>query len=501
MSFSSALAFKYFPWQFWRPSGVNAEFDPSQANTAVQNQRALLIGQITSSGTATANIAVQGYNQAQVNGLCGINSMLALKYAAYRLQDPFGEVWLGPLADAGGGTAAAGAISFTGPATAAGTFPLYLMGVSIPVAVSDGDTAQTIATNTTAAITAAVGVSCTAAIDGTDNYKVDLTALHKGLAQNDIDIRVAYLGAQNGEQVPAGVGYTVTAFTGGATNPTLTTLLSNLGTQLFDYIALPYTDVTSLNALQAFLSDQSGRWAAINMLYGHVFSAFRGTVSARTTFGTSRNDQHASILGYYDSPTPAWLEASDWCAAHVIRLRVNPAQGVSTQALNLLPPPIASQDDPGERNTLLFDGMSTFTVDAAGVCRIDRSITTYQSNASGQPDNSYLNTNIMFQAMYAARYIAAQITSQYIAAGAILVSNGTIIPPGSPATTPNLMLGSVIAIYAYLASIFIVQNVQTFAQNATAGPGTKGQVLMYLPIDFSDQVVNVGLLIQFRQST
>ncbi len=215
----------------------------------------------------------------------------------------------------------------------------------------------------------------------------------------------------------------------------------------------------------------------------------------------ARNDQHATILGFYDSPTPAWLEASDWCAAHVIRLRVNPAQGLATQALNLLPPPIASQDTPGERNTLLFDGMSTFTVDAAGVCRIDRSITTYQSNASGQPDNSYLNTNIMFQAMYAARYIATQITSQFIVPGKILVSNGTLIPPGSPATTPNAMLGAVIAVYAYLASIFIVQNVQTFAQNATAGPGTKGQVLMYLPLDFSDQVINVGLLIQFRQST
>ena len=145
--------------------------------------------------------------------------------------------------------------------------------------------------------------------------------------------------------------------------------------------------------------------------------------------------------------------------------------------------------------------MSTFTVSLAGVCQIDRSITTYQSNASGQPDNSYLNTNIMFQAMYSARYIAAQITSQFIAPGKILVQNGTVIPPGSPATTPNAMLGAVIGVYAYLASIFIVQGVQTFAQNATAGSGTKGQVLMYLPLNFSDQVVNVGLLIQFQQTT
>src|SRR5208337_3502114 len=101
--------------------GVKAEFDPSQANTATQNQRALLMGQISGPGPATVNIAVQAYSQTQVNGLCGINSLLALMYAAYRAMDPFGEVWLGPLRDAGGGTPATGSISFTGLATAAGT--------------------------------------------------------------------------------------------------------------------------------------------------------------------------------------------------------------------------------------------------------------------------------------------------------------------------------------------------------------------------------------------
>jgi phage tail sheath gpL-like len=195
------------------------------------------------------------------------------------------------------------------------------------------------------------------------------------------------------------------------------------------------------------------------------------------------------------------MEAADWCAVHAVRLRVNPAQGISTQALGLLPPPIANQDTPGERNTLLFDGISTFTVSADGTCRIDRSITTYQQNASGQPDNSYLNTEIMFQAAFAARYIIAQITSQFIAAGKILVANGTPIGPGSPATTPNDMLGAVMGIYAYLCSVFICQNPQTFARNATASIGAKGQVLMYLPLDFSDQVVNVAVLAQFRQST
>src|SRR5262249_15827269 len=101
------LAFRYFPLQFWRPSAFNTKFDPTQANAAPLNQRALLIGQLLASGTAPPNIVVQAYSQSQVNILCGVNSMLALKYAAYRAMDPFGEVWMGPVADAGGGTAAA----------------------------------------------------------------------------------------------------------------------------------------------------------------------------------------------------------------------------------------------------------------------------------------------------------------------------------------------------------------------------------------------------------
>jgi hypothetical protein len=43
--------------------------------------------------------------------------------------------------------------------------------------------------------------------------------------------------------------------------------------------------------------------------------------------------------------------------------------------------------------------------------------------------------------------------------------------------------------------------VQKFAANASAQAAAKGLVLMYLPFDFSDQVINVGILVQFQQST
>jgi phage tail sheath gpL-like len=496
-----ALAFRYFPAPMWRPSGFYAEFNPSQANTAIQLWKALLIGQKLPSGSAVADTPVLAYSTAQVAALCGPSSMLALMYAAYRKQDPQGECWILPVSDNPAGATATGGLTFTGSAAVSGTFPLYVMGVPVPVGVNAGDTAPTLATNTVAAVNNTPGICVTAAVASGNTSQVTFTALHKGLALNDVDIRIAYYGAAAGEQVPTGITAAIAPMSGGTTNPTLTNALANLGVQQFDFIALPYTDTISLNALQSFLSDSAGRWSAEEMLYGHVFSAFRGTLGARATFGNSRNDQHASILGYYDSPTPAWLEAADWAAVHALRIKVNPAVGVTGMALGLLPPPVASQDTSGERNTMLFDGISTFTVDESQTCRIDRSITTYQFNPSGQPDDSYLSTNIMFQATFVARYMDSQLTSQFIDAGLILVDDGTPIGPGSPATTPSLVLQAAIAIYGYLCTEFIVQDADAFAKAATASKGAKGQVLLYLPLNFSDQLIQIAALFQFTQTT
>jgi phage tail sheath gpL-like len=492
------VGFHNFPASTWRPSGSFIEFDPSQANTATQQQRALIVGQITASGTTTANVPFLAYGQAQVNALCGVASMLAQEYAGYRAQDPYGEVWIGPLADNGAGTAGTQTITLTAPATAAGTLALYVMGVSVPVAVASGDIASAIATAIVTAITAAVGIICTAAAVGA---VVTVTSNHKGAAAADIDLRVNYRGQANNETTPAGVTVTIAAGVAGATNPVLTTLLTNCGVQTYDFIAVPYTDATSLTAIEAFLNGTAGRWSSIQQLYGHAFTAVRGTVSARGSFGVTRNPEHVSCLGFYDSPTPAWLESADFAGAHALRIRANPAQGVAGMALGLLPPPIASQDTPSNRNVLLYDGISTYFVDPSGTCRIDRSITMYQTNAGGQPDNSYLNTNLLFQAMYCARYINAQITSQFIQPGKILVANGTPIPLGAPAVTPNGIFQAVVAMYSYLSTQFIVQNPAKFAANGYATTGQKGQVLLFCPFDFSDQVIQVASLIQFQQST
>src|SRR6202000_2092822 len=119
---------------------------------------------------------------------------------------------------------------------------------------------------------------------------------NKGTIGNDVDIRVNYRGAQGGEVTPAGLAFTIVPMANGATNPVLTVGLANTGDMPFDCIIFGWTDATTLDALKAFLNDTTGRWSFDRQVYGHAFTAARGTVGALQTLGLTRNDQHTSIM-------------------------------------------------------------------------------------------------------------------------------------------------------------------------------------------------------------
>jgi len=484
-----------------------AEVDNSQANSAQANQRALIIGQINAAalpnsipaGTATPNVPVISQGVADAATMGGPGSMLHLMTQAYRLNDTFGEVWYLPLAEDGAATAAAGALNFTAPATANGTLYLYIGGVRVAQPILSTQTAAQIATALAATINATPNLPVTAAVDGVVTSKVNLTAINKGPAGNDIDLRLNYQGTLGGEVMPTGLAVTITAMTSGATAPTLTTALANLGSQTFDFIVMPYTDTTSLNALQTLLNDTTGRWSWDLQIYGHVYAAYRGTLGNQTTFGTARNDQHASVMGFNDSPTPSWIWAAALAGADAVSVRADPALPAQTLVLQgVLAPPLQSRFALTDRNTLLYDGISTFTVDDAGVVRIENLITTYQKNAFGQADNSYLEVETLFTLVYVLRYMRTMVTSKY--SRMKLAANGTHFAAGSAIVTPNVIRADLIAAYRELEFRGMVQNGDAFkagliVQQNSSNPN---RVDVLWPGTLINQLRIFALLAQFR---
>lgn len=472
-----------------------AEVDASRANLGSRAQRSLIIGQITSAGTLTANVPVLAQGVDWARSAAGVGSMLALMVAAYRARDPFGEVWLLPLADNGSGVAATGTILVASGPTAAGTIPLYVAGQKIFVAVAAGQTVGQVATAINTAINAATDLPVTSAVN---TATVTLTAKNKGPQGNDIDIRTAYLGAPGGEAMPAGVALTITAMASGATAPVLTTALANLGDAEYDFIACPYTDTTSLDAIR---DTMALRWAWNRQVYGGVFAAFRGTVGARSSFGAARNDPYTSVIGYADSPTPSWEWASAYCAACAESLRADPALPLQTIRLNVLAPKVVSRDAMEDRNALLFSGVSTHTVDADGTVRVESAITTYQKNAASQPDDSYLYVNRMFTLAYALRDIRTFITGKY--ARVKLANDGQQIPPGSAVVTPSVIRADIITRYRYLERLGFVQDTDTFRANLVVerNATNTSRVDVLWPIVPIDQLRQIALLAQLRAPT
>ena len=494
----SAVPFAQIP-QNLRVPLFYAEVNNSRANTGQQNQRALIIGQITSTGVAAANVPVISQGAADAITQGGNGSQLALMTATYLQNDSFGEVWYLPLADAVGAVAATGSIDLTAAPTFAGVLSLYIAGQLVAFPVTAAETAVSIATGLVAAINAIPSLPVTAAVDSVTTSQVDLTAKNKGLAGNDIDIRVNYRGTAAGEVTPVGLTYTIVPMTGGATNPTLTTALANLQEMPFDFIVCPYTDATSLAALTALLNDQTGRWSWATQVYGHCFTALRGTFSALGTAGTALNDQHTSMMGFYDSPTPNWQWAAAFAGAAAVSLRADPGLPLQTLALaGVQAPPLPSRFNLSERNTLLFDGISTFTVAQDGTVAIENAITTYQRNGFGQPDNSYLEVETLFLLMYVLRDMAALVTSKY--SRVKLAADGTRFAPGAGIVTPSMIRADLIAEFQTLEFNGYVQNSTAFAQALIVQQNSTNpnRVDVLWPGTLIDQLRIFAVLAQFR---
>ena len=489
-----AINFTYYPTSN-RVPGVYVEMDPSQANTATVLENTLLIGQITAAGTATPNVPLLIESKAQVLTACGAGSMLAAMADRYLDRDPFGPLYILPLVDNPAAAAAHGTITIAGTATQSGTLNIYIAGVRVQAIASTGDTASIAAGNLVAAITANANLPVTAvAAAGV----ITLTAKNKGAASNDIDLQQNYLGTAGAEYAVPGLTVTFAAMSGGTANPDITVGLANLSSQAMDFICLPYNDTASLDAMKNFLADDVGRWSWEQMIYGGAFAAYRGTLGACTAFGLGRNDQHMSVTAFNGSPDPVWIWATEMCAASAASLRVDP--GLPLQYINttLKAPPIPDRWSLGERNTLLYDGMSTTRVGDDGTVIVERMRTSYLKNAAGATDNSYLDVETMYGLMYVARQMSNYLLTRY--ARKKLVSDQTPILYGSNCVNAPLIKASVIVDYRALEQQGYVQNSQQFARNVVVENAGNGLVKILAPVDLVNQLRQIAILLQFRKS-
>ncbi|MCJ8355563.1 phage tail protein, partial [Novacetimonas hansenii] len=155
-------------------------------------------------------------------------------------------------------------------------------------------------------------------------------------------------------------------------------------------------------------------------------------------------------------------------------------------ALTVMPPTDAGRFTLAQRNSLLHDGISTFTVDDSGTVNIERLVTTYQENAEGVPDDSYLDIETLMTAMICLQDMRIYLASMF--AGFILVADGTKISAGAKATTAQLIGKACAARYNWQCSQLWAQNAATFAASLQSQNQGGGQVFLLMPYDFANQL-------------
>jgi phage tail sheath gpL-like len=149
-----------------------------------------------------------------------------------------------------------------------------------------------------------------------------------------------------------------------------------------------------------------------------------------------------------------------------------------------------------DRNTLLFDGISTFLVDQGGIVRIERLITNYQKNPSGVADDSYLNAERMFQLAQVIRLIKAFQLSTF--PRAIIVADNSPVPPNSSYVNTNIVRAAVVSYYQSLEAQGIVTDSVSFAAGIKVENSGGGVYSELLPITLPNQLELIAMKVQFR---
>lgn len=444
-----------------RVPGFFAEIDNSRALSGIAGlqYRILVVGQRLSAGTIAQGTPTLVSSKAQAVEYFGRGSNLAHMFDSLFDNNSTIEKWAIALNDNGAGNEAEGTLTVTGPATEDGTISLYVAGKLVEIAVESGDAQNDIAANIDTAINDDLDLPVTSVVA---NNVVTVTARHKGLIGNDIDMRLNYYGLPNGEKTPAGVSIAIVQLTGGTSNPDVATAISAMPDEIFNYILQPYTDSTNLTKWK---NELDSRWGPIRMLEGHLLTAKADTVANLSTFGNSHNNQHVSVIDAADnSPTPAYLWASAFAGKVAGAASIDPARPFNTLRLtNILPPPPEDRRTYSERNTLLYDGIATHKVDKSGQVMIERVITTYQLNTADVLDASYLDANTLFTLSFYRQTARAMVTSKFPRHK--LADDGTRFGAGQAIVTPSIMKGHLIALAGQWEELGLMEDMESFKAN------------------------------------
>ena len=436
---------------------VYVEFDGSRAVAPAGSFRTLLMGQRLTTGNVAANNPIQINSVAEANLAFGVNSMLSFMTARFRQSAKLSELWCVAVDDVAAGAAAEVELDVTAAPSARGEIALYIAGRRVSVAVDGTEDVNATAVLINTAITAAL--PHLPALTSVSGSTVTIAHRHKGPI--DLDVRFNY---QPTDNFPAGFTATLTS-TAGTSQPTAANIVEALaaaGEEEFNIIVHPWTDATSIAALEDAVAD---RWGPVLQTSGLLISSHvsaAGTAAEAIVYGASRNSQFSVVLGHGKIPSQSFEFAAAVAGAIHEPAANDPARPFQTLPVRgVVPPQVRQRWSHVDRESALANGISTFRVDSGGVIRIERLITTYQTAPGGEDDAAYRDANTLFTLDFLRRDWRRYWSTKY--GRHKLADDGTRFDEGQPVMTPSLGRAEMIGKFREWEGRGLVEDADAFA--------------------------------------
>lgn len=362
-----------------RTPGVYSEFNLKMAvNTLPANlYRCIIIGQRLATGTVLANTPMDVFSAEDAATYFGRGSVAHLMVKAAIKANNYLSLQAIAADDASASIAASATLTITGPATGAGVLTLGVNAQSAAVAYANGDNATAIA----AAINAQIALQPDLPITATVlSGVVTITAKNKGTLGNAIKLTATVT-------PNTGVGATVTAMTGGLTDPDITNTLAAIYTAGHNIVITAFNDATNLGILKTHINNVSG---PTEKRRARAVFASIGTYAQATTLATGVNSGRILQVLVPSANEAAYEVAA--AAASVAASEEDPARPLNGMVLTgITTPPMANWLSNTQIEAALHNGVTPVRATPDGDVHIVRAVTTYLTNANNVPDISLMD--------------------------------------------------------------------------------------------------------------
>jgi len=475
---------------------VFVEIDPSLAGIgpAIQEYRALVVGQRLTAGLIPENTLLQATSADQVGEAFGRGSIVHNMAQAFFAANRVTEAWFIGVDDGVGSVAATYTVTVTGTATENGSIFLYIAGRRMVVPVISGDVQNAIATNISAAIAASAFASELPVTAAAVANVVTLTARNKGTQGNAIDVRLNH---NLGEETPSGFTVVIVSAVVGATDPSFANAIAAMGDLQFHTIAVGLTDTTTIGLWNSELAD---RFGPIEQKDGHAFFANDDTHSNLVSFGASLNGRHTTVLGFKNYLSSPWEVAASVTGLAAKFAQADPARPFQTlELVGIL------GNDPGdrftftERDLLLKNGIATVITDELGVVRVERLITSNRVNEQGVVSTAFLDFNTLATLSFLRFDFRRQFLNTFPRFK--LASDGTKFGAGQAVVTPSVVRAWALGVFRQWEERALVEGFEQFEQDLIVERSVtdRNRIDILLPPDLVNQLLIAGVSLRFLQ--